>query len=143
MIYELFVRKSFIRSSVYKIIIFAISFIHTEYEHVNKHRTECAAKQRQQQLSCKSRISLLLYIFFFGGIYIFSAQGASAFLRDRERERIEKNDTLFAIRMNAIVMSSERCSLPADGWWALFCRCSNLFWLNGLACSPSMQTKPI
>lgn len=29
MIYEVFVRKSFIRSSVYKIIIFAISFIQT------------------------------------------------------------------------------------------------------------------
>lgn len=31
MIYELFVRKSFIRSPVSKIIIFAVSFIHSEY----------------------------------------------------------------------------------------------------------------
>lgn len=109
MIYELFVRKSFIRSSVYKIIIFAISFIHTEYEHVNKHRTECAPKQRQQQPSCKRRISLLSFFFFHWNLHIFSTRRFCLFF-SADRKKIYY--TLFGIRMNAIVMSSERAAYP-------------------------------
>lgn len=130
MIYEHFVRKSFIRSSVYKIhIIFAISFIHTEYKHANRHGTEYAWRWNG---GTHARTAT----FFARGIYIFSAHEDSVLLEESEKIHFIRNSQF---TMNTIVMSSERVSLQRieDSDLPLF----EFVVIEWLTCLPYLRTK--